>query len=221
MGSGPIFLGELLFFTPLALIHIILHAMTKSPLEKTIESGVSFLSKVFPLKAYLYFPLLNATLFWVLKRVREWKKEIFSWKVWLDPDRIETKPDEFVLDFFKSHTALHKAYEPELRERDMVTLREAFARLYPIFGLEDPFLSALFHEELESNDFRTIVRDFEKTVSQAEKDIEACGDHHGLIRALKSFADDMLSLNLDLISQDEVQTVLAEIVKKQLKNKDE
>jgi len=195
--------------------------MTKSSLEKAAESGVSFLSKVFPLKAYLYFPLLNATLFWALKRAKEWKKEIFSWKVWLDPDRIEAKPDEFVLDFFKSHTALRKAYEPELQERNMETLREAFARLYPILGLEDPFLSALFHENLESNDFRTIVRDFEKTVGQAKNDIEACGDPPGLIRGLKTFADEMLSLNLDLISQDEVQTVLAEIVKKQLTDKDE
>ena len=103
----------------------------------------------------------------------------------------------------------------------METLREAFARLYPILGLEDPFLSALFHENLESNDFRTIVRDFEKTVGQAKNDIEACGDPPGLIRGLKTFADEMLSLNFDLISQDEVQTVLAEIVKKQLTDKDE
>jgi hypothetical protein len=195
--------------------------MTKSSLEKAVESGVSFLSKVFPLKSYLYFPLLNAALFWALKRTKEWKKDIYSWKVWLDPGRIEAKPDEFILDFFKSHSALRKAYTTELRERDMVTLRQAFFRLYPILGLEDPFLSSLFHEELKSNDFRTIVREFEKTVGQAKNDIEACEDSPGFIRGMKTFADEMLSLNLDLISQDKVQTVLAEIVKRQLTDKDE
>ncbi len=195
--------------------------MPKAPLEKAVENGISFLSKVFPLKSYLYFPLLHATLFWALKRAKEWKKEIFSWKVWLDPERIETKPDAFILDFFKSHTALREEYATELRERDMVILREAFARLYPILGLEAPFLSSLFHQELESNDFRAIVRDFEKTVRQARNDIEACEDPPGLVKGLRAFADEMLSLNLDLISQDKVQTVLADIVKKQLKEKNE
>ncbi len=195
--------------------------MPKSPLEKTVENGISFLSKVFPLKTYLYFPLLNATLFWAIRKAREWKEEIFSWKVWLDPDRIETKPDEFVLNFFENHTGLNRIYESEIRERDWVFLREAFARLYPIFGLEDPFLSALFHEEIESENYRKIVSGFEEKVNQAKKDIEAFEGQSGLLKGLETFADQMLSLNLDLISQDKVQTVLAGLVKKNLEEKDE
>ncbi len=195
--------------------------MPKSPLEKTVENGISFLSKVLPLKTYLYFPLLNATLFWAIRKAREWKEEIFSWKVWLDPDRIETKPDEFVLNFFENHTGLNRIYESEIRERDWVFLREAFARLYPIFGLEDPFLSALFHEEIESENYRKIVSGFEEKVNQAKKDIEAFEGQSGLLKGLETFADQMLSLNLDLISQDKVQTVLAGLVKKNLEEKDE
>jgi len=195
--------------------------MPKSPLEKTVENGISFLSKVFPLKTYLYFPLLNATLFWAIRKAQEWKEEIFSWKVWLDPDRIETKPDEFVLNFFKNHTGLNRIYESEIRERDWASLREAFARLYPIFGLEDPFLSALFHEEIESEEYRKIVSGFEGKVSQAEKDIETLEGQPGLLKGLETFTDQMLSLNLDLISQDKVQTVLAGLVKKHLEEKDE
>jgi hypothetical protein len=195
--------------------------MPKSPLEKTVEDGISFLSKVFPLKTYLYFPLLNATLFWAIRKAQEWKEEIFSWKVWLDPDRIETKPDEFVLNFFEGHTGLNRTYEAEIRERDWASLREAFARLYPIFGLEDPFLSALFHEEIESEDYRKIVSGFEERVNQAEKDMETLKGRSGLLKGLKTFADQMLSLNLDLISQDKVQTVLARLIKKQLEEKDE
>lgn len=195
--------------------------MSKSPLEKTVENGISFLSKVFPLKTYLYFPLLNATLFWAIRKAQEWKEEIFSWKVWLDPDRIETKPDEFVLNFFENHTGLNRIYESEIRERDWASLREAFARLYPIFGLEDPFLSALFHEEIESEEYRKIVSGFEEKVSQAEKDIETLEGQPGLLKGLETFADQMLSLNLDLISQDKVQTVLAGFIKKHLEEKDE
>lgn len=194
--------------------------MPKSPLEKTVENGISFLTKVFPLKTYLYFPLLNATLFWAIRRAQEWKKEIFSWQVWLDPDRIETKPDEFVLNFFENHTGLNRIYESEIRERNWASLREAFSRLYPILGLEDPFLSALFHEEIESEDYRKIVSGFEEKVNQAEKDIETLEGQPGLLKGLKTFADEMLSLNLDLISQDKVQTVLADLIKKQLEEKD-
>ena len=194
--------------------------MPKSPLEKTVENGISFLTKVFPLKTYLYFPLLNATLFWAIRRAQEWKKEIFSWQVWLDPDRIETKPDEFVLNFFENHTGLNRIYESEIRERNWASLREAFSRLYPILGLEDPFLSALFHEEIESGDYRKIVSGVEEKVNQAEKDIEALEGQPSLLKGLKTFADEMLSLNLDLISQDKVQTVLADLIKKQLEEKD-
>lgn len=212
---------RLLFFTPFVLIHIIVYAMPKSPLEKTVEKGVSFLTKVFPLKAYLYFPLLNATLFWAIRKAQEWKREIFSWKVWLDPDRIETKPDEFILNFFENHPGLNKNYESEIRERDWTSLREAFSRLYPILGLRDPFLSALFHEEIESEDYRRIVSGFEEKVSRAVKDIEILKGHPGFFKGLETFADQLLSLNLDLISQDKVQTVLADLIKKQLGKKHE
>lgn len=214
-------LSELLGFTLAALIHIIYHAMQKSPLVKTVESGIGFLSKVFPLETYLYFPLLNTALFWAIQRAQEWKEKIFSWKVWLDPERIESKPDEFVLSFFKGHSALNRAYESEIQEGNLASLREAFSRLYPILGLEDPFLSALFHEELKSNDFKKIVRDFEIKVRQAEKDIEACQDTPGLLKGLKNFADEMLALNLELISEDKAQSALADLVKKQLLDKDE
>ena len=195
--------------------------MPKSSLEKTVENGISFLTKVFPLKTYLYFPILNATLFWAIRKAQEWKEEIFSWKVWLDPDRIETKPDGFVLNFFENHTGLNRIYESEIRERDWASLREVFARLYPIFGLEDPFLTALFHEEIESEEYRKIVSGFEEKVSQAKMDIETFEGQPGLLKGLETFAEQMLSLNLDLISQDKVQTVLAGLVKKHLEEKDE
>jgi hypothetical protein len=193
--------------------------MPKSPLEKTVESGISFLSKIFPLQSYLYFPLLNASLFWAIKRTKEWKEKIFSWKVWLDPERVQLKPDDFILSFFRDHPALMRCFEPEIRKKDMASLRGSFARLYPILGLEDPFLSALFYEEMESGDYRKIVKEFDQKVSQAEKDISGSKNRFQLIKGLKDFAEEMVSLSLELISQEKVQNVIAEIIKKQIRSK--
>ena len=54
--------------------------MKKTPLEKIVEKGISFLSKIFPLKSYLHFPLLSAALIWGIRRATAWKEEILSWK---------------------------------------------------------------------------------------------------------------------------------------------
>jgi hypothetical protein len=188
--------------------------MTITPLEKIVEKGISFLSKIFPLKSYLHFPLLSAALIWGIRRATEWKKEILSWQVYLDPERIGVKPDEFVLSFFKNHSSLNKIYETEIMSNDMKALREAFNRLYPILGLEDPFLSALFYEELESRDFRKIVEEFEEKVSRAEKDIEAFEGKSRFIEGLETIASEMASLSIELMSEDKVQEVVANTIKK-------
>lgn len=188
--------------------------MKKTPLEKIADKGISFLSKIFPLKSYLHFPLLSAALIWGIRRATAWKKEILSWKVYLDPERIEMKPDEYVLSFFKNHSSLNKIYETEIMSNDMKALRETFNRLYPILGLEDPFLSALFYEELESRDFRKIVEEFEEKVSRAEKDIESFEGKSRLLEGLKTVAEEAASLSIDLMSEDKVQEVVANTIKK-------
>ncbi len=188
--------------------------MKKTPLEKIVEKGISFLSKIFPLKSYLHFPLLSAALIWGIRRTTAWKKEILSWKVYLDPERIEMKPDEYVLSFFKNHSSLNKIYETEIMSNDMKALRVAFNRLYPILSLEDPFLSALFYKELESRDFRKIVEEFEKKVSRAVKDIEAFQGKSRLLEGLKTVAEEAASLSIELMSEDKVQKVVANTIKK-------
>jgi len=188
--------------------------MKKTPLEKIVEKGISFLAKIFPLKSYLHFPLLSAALIWGIRRATAWKTEILSWKVYLDPERIEMKPDEYVLSFFKNHSSMNKIYETEIMSNDMKALREAFNRLYPILGLEDPFLSALFYEELESREFKKIVEEFQEKVSRAEKDIEALGGKSRLLEGLKTVAEEAASLSIDLMSEDKVQEAVANTIKK-------
>lgn len=190
-------------------------------LERIIKDGIRFLSEFFPLKTHLYFPLLYASFAWAIRREKEWKEKIFSWKVWLEPGIVKEKPDEFILNFFKRHHAMNRAYQSEIKERDLEVLRKAFSSLYPILGLEDPFLSALFHQELESGNFRKIVKEFEKKVSQAKTDIEAAESEPRLIKGLKTFAEEMASLNLDLISQTEIQKMVEAAVKGKIKEKNE
>lgn len=195
--------------------------MKKASLEKIIENGIRFLSELFPLKAHLYFPLLNATLVWAIKRTSEWKEKIFSWKVYLEPDFIKVKPDEFILSFFKINKALSKAYQAEIKEKNFEALREAFRCLYPILGLEDPFVSALFRKELESGDFRKIVEEFDAKVSKAKNDIEAIKSTSRLLKGLKTFAEEMLSLNVDLLSQPKIQKMIVAEVKAHFEEKNE
>ena len=190
--------------------------MKKSQLEKVVRSGVDFLSEFFPKESALYFPLLSATIVWALRRVRDWKEKVLSWKIWIDPGYIEAKPDEFVLEFFKNHPSLSQSFEQEIQKREMETLREAFSCLYPILGLEDPFLTALFAQELDCGDYRKIVRDFPQRVRQARENIEATEEEH-LLEGLKSIGEEAASLQLEILSQTKLRRLIAAIVKENLK----
>ncbi len=134
-------------------------------------------------------------------------------QVYLDPERIEEKAPEFVLNFFKKHSSLSQIYEAEIENNDEEALREVFNRLYPIIGLEDPFLSALFYEEIESKDFRNIVKKFEEKVSLAKEDIDAIKDKSRLLEGLENIGKEAASLSVDLMSNEEVQEVVAGEIK--------
>lgn len=193
--------------------------MNKSGVEKIVENGLRLLSEFFPQKSYLYFPLLSALFVWALRRTKEWKEKILSWRVWLEPGFIEAKPDEFILDFFRRDQTLKTVYEEEIKKGELKTLREAFSRLYPILGLEDPFLSALFDQELESGDYRKIVMDFEDRVTEAKKDIESAKGGDRFFKELEALAREVYSLNLDLISQPNLRKIIANLVRKHSEEK--
>ncbi|MEA2005236.1 MAG: hypothetical protein U9O50_03125 [Acidobacteriota bacterium] len=191
--------------------------METSRLDKIIENGIKVLLEIFPDEKYLYFPLLYSAIIWAIKRPNEWKKQVFSWQVWANPDRLQTKPDAFILEFFKNDSSLAREYEHEIRGNDLKTLREAFLRLYPLVGLEDPFLSGLFFEELESKDFRKIVKTFDERVRKAKKDVSAPENQTYFIESLKTLDEEVLSLSTQMISQSKVRKAIARILKKQIK----
>ncbi len=188
--------------------------MNTKEIEKIVAKGIDFLGGFVSLKNYLYFPILSSALIWAIRRTAEWKERILSFEVWLDPDIVEVKPDAFVLDFFESRRKLRKSYDKEIESKDMKILRPAFKSLYPIVGLEDPFLQALFKRELEKGKYRTIVRTFEEKAGEAREAIDALEDKSRLIAGLKTLAEELFSLSLHLISEAQVQKTIIRQIKK-------
>ena len=128
--------------------------MSKKDIENALDRGVEILDEFLPLQTTLYFPILYSACVWAVRRVFDYRERILAWQVWLDPEAVLTKPDEFILHFFSTDEALRKVYAAELAARDMKVLRAAFPALYPVRGLEDAFLKALFKKELAAGDFR-------------------------------------------------------------------
>jgi hypothetical protein len=189
--------------------------MTKRDLEKALKNSLILLSELLPGKAYLYGPLLYGTAMWAVRRPGAWRENIFAWRVWPRPGAILVKPDEFILYFFRSHDGLVKAYARDIEQKNMAPLRQAFGCLYPVLGLKDPFLDALFQEAIEKGDFAALVRDFEGRLDQARKDIEAL-PRRPLFRILGSFAEEMLDLGISLLDETKVRSTLADLLRKVL-----
>lgn len=187
--------------------------MNKSSIEKIVENALRSVSQLFPQKNYLYFPLLSAAFIWAIRRKREWIKQILAWRVWPDPDFVKTKSDKFIIDFFMSNPDLRSAYSGEIENKNLISLRKAFDKLYPILSLEDPFLVALFNKELENNDYMKIVEEFEERVQRAREDIKNLGEKTKLMDGLRSFADEMVSLSGDLLSQTKIVRIIEEVVR--------
>ncbi len=195
--------------------------MTKKSFEKVGQEGIRFVARFFPQSRYLYFPLLSAALVWAIESSREWREKIFSWEVWLDPSFVKVKSDDFILSFFSNHSDLARAFAEEIQARDMPALRKFFYSLYPIIGLEDPFLSGLFHQELASQNYRSIAEQYDMKIAQAIVDIEAVEEKGRFLEGLEAIAREMASFCADLITQTSVQRALAEIIKKEIsKNMD-
>jgi len=190
--------------------------MKDSPLEQFIKNGVSALEKALPKQKYLYFPLLYSTLFWVMRKPGEWKEKIFSWKIWANPGRIRIKPDEFILFFFDLHKDLSFQYMEELEKKDLRTLRKAFRYLYPVVGLSDPFLTALFHEELKDHDYARIVSEFPERVAKAVSEIESANSRSRLVLGLMATLDNLASLSAYLLKQSPSRMAISGLVKKYL-----
>ncbi|MBN1221898.1 MAG: hypothetical protein JXB23_01525 [Candidatus Aminicenantes bacterium] len=190
--------------------------MSDKTVESLLKRVVSVLSEFFPQQKYLYFPLVSAALIWAVRRPEEWREKIFSWRVWPDPEYLAEKPDAFIESFLRNDADLAAAFKDEIKHKNFKYLRDAFLRLYPLFGLDDPFLTALFREEIASKSFRKIVLEFDARVEQAKADIEACKGRPRLLEALKTVSGELSALGAVLLSQADVQKSLEKLVKSRI-----
>jgi hypothetical protein len=193
----------------------------KKSFEDAVREGIKFVGQFLPGSGYLIFPLLSAALAWAVKSSEEWDEKIFSWRIWLDPHSVKVKPDEFILDFFSHHPDLCRFFAGDIKKKDMVSLRGAFKSLYPILGLEDPFLTGLFRRELESKDYRKIVAQFKRRTAQAVSEIESIDSKARFMEGLEAVAREMVSLGSALFTDKSAQKALAEIIKKEIEEKND
>lgn len=182
-------------------------------IEKVLKNAINVLEDVLPKKTYLYFPLLFSTLFWLVKRRKSWKEKVTAWKVWAEPGRIRIKPDAFVLFFFDFHEKLEAEFHQELEIKNMRALRKAFAALYPLIGLGDPFLCGLFHEELEGDNFREIIQVYSTRIHQAGEDLAPAKREKRVLEALGRWVLEAGGLLEEFLNDTKARDVLAEMIK--------
>jgi hypothetical protein len=187
--------------------------MSKKDIEAALARGVEILDAFLPLKSWLVFPVLYSACVWAVRRVFDYRERILAWQVWLDPDFVRTKPDDFVLDFFRGNDPLRREYAGEIDRGDLRVLRAAFPALYPVLGLEDAFLKALFKTEIDAADYRAIVVEFAARTAKARDDIRPAADDPDFWKALFLIAAEAAALGLHLLKDEEVQDMIIGLIK--------
>ncbi|HOT69175.1 MAG TPA: hypothetical protein PLW30_05845 [Candidatus Saccharicenans sp.] len=186
--------------------------MEEKKLQDFLKQSAEILQDFFPADALALIPLLYSTLIWAVKRKGNLEAEVSGLRLWLEPEVVDNKPDEFILDFFEKRQALQEAFKAEIKSRDMKSLRPAFRALYPVVGLEEPFLQSLFSEELAREDFRLIADQFDWKLKQALEEIKAAEKKPELWKALKKIGESFMSLGWAWLSDDELRAWLKSIL---------
>jgi hypothetical protein len=193
--------------------------MSKKSVEQALARGVAILNEFLPVKSLLVFPVLYSACVWAVRRVFDYRERIFSWEIWLDPEEVRTKPDDFILHFFATHRALSRVYADEIASLDRKALRGAFPALYPVCGLEDAFLKGLFRQELAAGDYRKIAAEFESRTAKAREDIRIVEADPEFWKALEGFGMEIASLGIHLLSDEAVQDMTVAAIKKAVSRK--
>jgi hypothetical protein len=187
--------------------------MSRKSVEAALARGVELLDRFLPLTSWLYFPILYAAAVWAVRRVFDYRERILGWQVWLDPDFVRTKPDGFILDFFRGDGRLAREYAGEIAGNDLRTLRAAFPALYSVLGLEDAFLKALFKPELEAGDLRTVVVEFAARTARAREAVQPAVVDPSFWDGLERIGREAASLGLHLLKDEEVQDLIVSLIK--------
>ena len=186
--------------------------MEEKKLLSFLRQAREILADFFPAGSVALLPLLLASLTWAVNHRSEIKNRLLGLKVWLEPETLRNKPAEFILDFFTASPELKAAWADEINTGDLKTLRSAFRALYPILGLQDPFLERLFSEELRNHDYRRVMAEFRPRLKRALEEIEAARVRKNFWKTLENLAEGFLSLGWSLLTEDEVREQLKKII---------
>lgn len=188
--------------------------MDEKKLVAFLKQSREILVDFFPAGSLALLPVIFSSLVWAVTRRGEVKKKILEVKAWLEPETLKNKPVEFVLDFFESRPELKAAYEEEIKNRDFRALRPAFRALYPVLGLQDPFLEKLFSSELKNGEYRRLVAGFRPRLEEALSEIQAAGLRKDFWKTVDQFCREFLSLGWTLLAEDEVRELLKKAMEK-------
>jgi len=189
--------------------------MDEKKIQAFFQQTAGILQDFLPPGASVVGPLVYALAVWGLKQQASYREKISGLKVWLWPEILVNKPDDFILNFFISDEALKQAYQEEIASRDLKTLRQHFAVLYPLLGLQDPFLEALFWPEIDSGNFKKIVADYQPRVEKAFKEIKAAEDRSDFWPALGRIFSGLVELGWQTLTESEVRSWLKQWLKNQ------
>jgi len=188
--------------------------MDEKKLVAFLKQSREILGDFFTAGSLALLPVMFSSLVWAVNRRGEVKKKILEVKVWLEPETLKNKPAEFVLDFFENSPELRAVYEEEIRNRDFRALRPAFRALYPVLGLQDPFLEKLFFSELKNHDYRRLVAEFRPRLESALSEIRAAGKRENFWKAVDRVCGEFLNLGWTLLTEDEVRELLKKAMEK-------
>ena len=189
--------------------------MSRKDIEQALVRGVQTLAAFIPSAPFLLFPVLSSVCVWSVRRVFNYRDHILTWKVWLDPEAVRTKPDDFILHFFAGDPVLKTAYAREIEVGDIKGLRAAFPALYPVLGLMDAFVRALFREELAAGDVRTIAAEFEARAAAAAEGLKPAEADPAFWRFLETFGMELASLGLHLLEDRTLQDLILAAIREE------
>ena len=189
--------------------------MSRKDIEQALVRGVETLAAFIPSAPFLLFPVLSSVCVWSVRRVFNYRDHILTWKVWLDPEAVRTKPDDFILHFFAKNPVLSQIYAREIEAGDIRGLRAAFPALYPVLGLEDAFLRALFRVELAAGDVRGIAAEFEARAAAAAEGLKPAEADPAFWRFLEIFGMELASLGLHLLEDRTLQDLILAAIREE------
>ncbi|MEW6363975.1 MAG: hypothetical protein AB1714_04985 [Acidobacteriota bacterium] len=187
--------------------------MDSRKFQALVDEVLGVLGKIVNLKAFPFLPVIYSSIFYFVKRGEAYRNAVRAIPVGPRSRIVINKSKRFVDDFLAQHAP------SVLAGSDARGRRRAFSSLYPVLGLRDPFLLALFRDEVDSGDLQIVVDSFDTRVHEALAEIPAPRSDPAFWRALDAFVRASAGLALNLAREREIQDLIIKRVNQYLKER--